>query len=217
MSPVREGVVLPLLFLTIALFGGLEPGPHAIWTPPSVFSLIIAVMLVGVLVRSGALAPDRLLHGSRSILANANGATVLFSLFAASAQVAQMLTPKSGFPLVLVGLVLFLLLLNTLIATPDRTRLLRSLAVVLGSVFILKFVILAALWAPEGGRLRQVLTALLDAATLGTLSQDPLHPAAGYIAFFLLLLYLIGVSALPSRAPGGGLLVSRSGGLPMRP
>ena len=45
-----------------------------------------ATMLMAALVRSGALAPDRLLHGSRSMLANANGAVVLFALFAAAAQ-----------------------------------------------------------------------------------------------------------------------------------
>jgi hypothetical protein len=51
-------------------------------------------MLLAALVRSGALAPDRLLHGSRSILANANGAVVLATLFAAAAQLLGMLTPR---------------------------------------------------------------------------------------------------------------------------
>lgn len=210
MSAVREAVVLPLILLTVVMFGGLEPGAGEPWGAPSLFSLVLAVMIVGVLVRSGALAPDRLLHASRSILSNANGAVVLFALFAASAQVAHMLTPRSGLPALIVGLVLFLLLINTLVAQPDRRRLLRTLAVVLGSAFLLKFVVLAALSDPDGGRMRRVLIALFDVATLGTVSQAPLHPATGYIAFFIVLLYLAGVAALPGRPMPRGLVVAEA-------
>lgn len=198
MSALREAVVLPLIFLTIALFGGLDPGAADPWTPPSLFSLVLAVMVMAALVRSGTLAPDRLLHGSRSIVANANGFMVLLSLFAASAQLLNMLTPRSGLPALIVGIVLFVLLLNTLVMSPDRPRLLRSFAVVTGSAFVLKFVLLAALADTGGGRTKRVLLALFDVATLGTISQAPLHPAAGYGAFLIVLLFLIGVALLPS-------------------
>ena len=210
MSAVREAVVLPLILLTVVMFGGLEPGAGTPWAAPPLFPLVLAVMIVGVLVRSGALAPDRLLHGSRSILSNANGAVVLFALFAASAQVAHMLTPRSGLPALIVGLVLFLLLINTLVAQPDRRRLLRTLAVVLGSAFLLKFVVLASLSDPDGGRMRRVLIALFDVATLGTIAQAPLHQAAGYIAFFILLLYLAGVAALPGQTATRALVVAET-------
>jgi hypothetical protein len=205
-NATREAVVLPLLFLSVAFFGGLAPGADVRWSAPSLFSLVLAVMIVAVLVRSQALAPERLLHGSRSMLANANGAVVILALFAASAQVLHMLTPQSGVPSLIVGLVLFLLLLNTIVALPDRQRLLRSLAVVLGSAFVLKFVVLAALADPEGGRLRRVLVALFDAATLGTVSQAPIDPASGYIAFALVFIYLIGIAALPATAVPGSLV-----------
>ena len=206
MSAVREAFVLPLIFLTVVMFGGLEPGARMPWAAPSLFSLVVGVMVISVLVRSGALAPERLLHASRGILSNANGAAVLFSLFAASAQLVHMLTPRSGLPSVIVGLVLFLLLLNTLVASPDRPRLLRSLAVALGAAFVLKFVVLASLADPDGGRTRRVLIALFDLATLGAISQAPLHPSAGYLAFFLVLLYLIGVAALPARPLHGAMI-----------
>lgn len=197
MSAVREAFVLPLLFLTIALLGGLEPGAAVPWNPPSLFSLVLAVMVLAALVRSGTLAPDRLMHGSRPIVANANGLIVLLSLFAASAQVLNMLTPRSGLPALIVGVVLFVLLLNTLVMSPDRPRLLRSFAVVTGSAFVLKFVLLASLADAEGGRTKRVLLALFDMATLGTISQAPLHAAAGYLAFVLVLLFLAGVALLP--------------------
>ena len=78
MSAVREAVLLPLGFSDrCACLGGFEPGGAFPGRLPSLFSLVLAVMLVGALVRSGALAPDRLLHAARPILANANGAVVL--------------------------------------------------------------------------------------------------------------------------------------------
>jgi hypothetical protein len=198
MTVGREAFFLPFALLTVALLGGLDPGAEFAWHPPSLFSLVIAMMVVGALVRSGALAPDRLLNNGRSIVANANGAVVLAALFAASAQLANMLTPRSGLPLLLVSVVLFLLLLNTLVMSPDRVRLLRSLAVVTGSAFVLKFVVLAALADSEGGRTKRVLLALFDAATLGTIAPSPVHPAAGYIAFFMTVLYLIAIAVLPA-------------------
>jgi hypothetical protein len=196
-SAVREAIVLPLIFLTVAMFGGLEPGSALRWSPPAIFSLVLAVMLVIVLVRSGALAPDRLMHASRGSLANANGLVALASLLAGSAQALHMLTPTSGLPNLIVSLMLFLLLLTTLASSPERRHVLRSLAVVLGSVFVLKFVMLAALADPAGGRTRRVLLALFDAATLGTISQEPIPASAGYLAFAVLLLYFIGIAALP--------------------
>ena len=56
------------------------------------------MMIVATLVRSGTLSTERLLHAERSPLANANGVVVLVSLFAASAQLGNMLTPRSGLP-----------------------------------------------------------------------------------------------------------------------
>lgn len=212
MTPLREAVVLPAIFLTAALLGGLEPGAARPWTAASPFSLVLGFLLIGVLARAGALRAERLLNAQRSPLANANGLVVLLSLFAATSQALHMLTPRSGLPGLIVGLVLFLMLVNTYVVVPDRRRVLRSIAVVLGSAFVLKFVVLAALADTDASRTRRVLIALFDLATLGTISQEPIAPAAGYLAFAVCLLYLAGVSALPARpeAPPAGLV--RAGG-----
>jgi hypothetical protein len=92
------------------------------------------------------------------------------------------------------------LLANTLITAPDRERALRSLVVIIGSAFVLKFAVLASLSSPDGGRMRSVLLALFDAATLGTVSQDQLAPGSGYLAFAAIGLYMIGAAALPGVA-----------------
>lgn len=197
MTAVREAIVLPALFLTVAFLGGLEPGAARPWTAPSLLSLVLAVLILGALVRSGALAPARLLESARPALANANGVVVLLSLFAASAQMLHMLTPRSGLPSLIVVIMLTLLLVNTLVVAPDRAPLLRSLAVMLTSAFLLKFVVLAGLADPDGSRTARVLIALFDLATLGTIAQAPLHPASGYLAFLLIVCYLAGVALLP--------------------
>jgi len=196
-TAVREAIVLPLLFLAITLTAGIEIGTRVTLTPPSLFALMLATLLIAALVRSGALAPDQLLHGSRSILANANGAAVLVTLFVASAQILSMLTPRRGLPLLFVNMFLFVLLLNTLAAVPDRTRLLRSLAITLGSALAIKFIVLAALSGPAEGRVARVLVALFDVATLGGVAQDPEPASAGYLAFAALALYLLAVALLP--------------------
>jgi hypothetical protein len=210
MPALREALVLPLLLLTVVLLGGLDPGAVSPWTAASPFSLLLAMLLLGALVRSGAVAPDRLMHNSRGVLANANGCVVLLSLFAACAQLLHMLIPRSGLPGLLVGIVLLLLLVNTLAVDPDRRHMLRSLGVIVGSAFVLKFVVLAALADASGGRTRRVLVALFDVATLGWVTQAPLHPAAGYVAFFTGLLFLIAVAALPGRSHYSTAMVTRA-------
>lgn len=199
MTAVREAVVLPVLLLTIALVAGLRLDARVALVPPSLFSLVLATMLIAALIRSGALAPDRLLHGARPPIANANGAALLATLFVGTAQVFAMLTPSSGLPRLFVDIFLFVLLLNTLVATADRVRLLRSLAVTLGSALLLKFVVLAALTGASDSRLSRVLMALFDAATFGSVTQDPEPASAGYLAFFVIASYLIAVALLPQR------------------
>ena len=208
MTPLREAFVLPFVFLSVTLLGGIQLGTRPVLVPPSLFSLVLARMLVGALVRSSALAPARLLHASRSPLANANGGVVLVTLFAASAQLLTLLTPVSGLPLFFVDLLLLVLLANTLVTLPDRVRLLRSLAVILGAAFVVKFIVLAGLSDPSGSRLSRVLIALFDAGTFGTITQAPPPPAAGYLAFAASALFLIGVAALPSASDVTAIAVS---------
>lgn len=200
MNATREAIVLPILFVTVALAAGARFGARVALVPPPLFSLVLGTMIVAALVRSGALAPTRLLHASRSVLANANGAVVLAGLFAASAQITAMLTPQSGLPLFFVDVFLFVLLVNTLVVGPDRVRVLRSLGVILGAALLLKFVVLAAVSDPAGGRMTRVLVALFDAATFGTVAQAPQPSAGGYVAFVTVALYLMGLALLPPAA-----------------
>jgi hypothetical protein len=199
MSPAREAFYLPLLFLTVVLLGGMRIFDRVVLLPPSLFALVLGLLLVGVLINCGALTPELLMSSARPAIANVNGLVVLLTAFLACAQAFSLATPDAGLPHLLFSVFFFVLLMNTLAASPDRVRVLRSLAVIFGSAFVLKFIVLAALSDPEGGRLRRVLLALLEGMTLGTLTQPIARPVAGYVAFFTLLLFLIGLALLPAR------------------
>lgn len=200
MTRNREVFWLPLLFLTVALLGGVRISHRIVLVPPPLFALLLASLLMGVLVRCGALAPDRLMNANRSALANVSGSVVLLTCFFAAMQAFNVATPESGVPRLLFGIFLFVLLMNTLAAAPDRVRVLRSLVVIFGSAFALKFIVLAALSDPEGSRLKRVLVMMLEGLTLGTLTQDGFHPLTGYLAFATLALFVGGLALLPARA-----------------
>jgi hypothetical protein len=208
MKSATEAVYLPLMFLTVALLGGLRVDDRVSFVPPPLFALVLGVMLFGVLVRGRVLAPDRLMNASRPPLENLNGLVVILATFFAATQVFNLVTPESGLPFLLFNVFLFVLLINTIAAAPDRVPVLRSLAVITGAAFILKFIILGAISDPGEGTLKRVLYALLEGVTLGTLTQPPLHPVAGYIAFGTLVLFLIGLAMLPSRTGSVALIKS---------
>ena len=210
MTAAREAIVLPAAFLTVVLLAGLRIGQTIVLRPPSVFALVLGLLLVQLLVRSGALAPERLLASSRSALANVNGSVVLLASWAAASQTFAMLTPDTGLPRLVVNVFFLILLLNTAAANPDRRRLLRSLAVTFGSTFVLKFVVLSELSSPGTGWLKRVLLAMLEGITLGTLTQDALHPVTGYVALFALIVFLIGVFLLPHREPSPTTALTRA-------
>jgi hypothetical protein len=200
MKAATEAIYLPMLFLTVVLLGGLRVGGRLTFVPPPLFALVLGMMLFGVLVRGGVLAPERLMSASRQPVENLNGLVVILATFFAATQVFNMLTPESGLPFLLFNVFLFVLLVNTFAASPDRISVLRSLGVITGAAFILKFVVLGALSDPGNGTLARVLSALLEGVTLGTLVQPRLHPASGYISFATLVLFLTGVALLPAQS-----------------
>lgn len=201
MTIVREAILLPAVFLTVTLLGGLRIGPTVVLQPPTVYALVLGVLLVRIFIQSGAVAPERLVSASRPALANVNGAVVLVTLWIAAAQIFGLLIPDSGLPRLMFDAFFLILLLNTAAVNPDRPRLLRSLGVTFGSAFVLKFVILSELSSPGTGWLKRVLQAMLEGVTLGTVTQEVLHPATGYIAFFTVGLFLVGALLLPGRQP----------------
>jgi hypothetical protein len=197
----REAVTLPLLLLTVAGAGGLRvdaAGKLAL-VPPSLMALVLGVLLIATLVRAGALDPLRLVGERRSALENTSGAIVLASLLLASAQMFMLLTPPTGLLGFIFTVFFVLLLWNTMAVSPDRRQLLRSLAVVFGGAFVLKFIVLAAAYDAGGGLLHRVILTMLEGVSLGALGFVPDGTATGYVAFILLGLFFVGLILLPGR------------------
>lgn len=215
-TAAREALGLPLLFLTVALLGGfrLLPGDGGAmrFAPPPLVGLVLAVVLMGAMVRARLLVPDALIGSSRSGLASVNGGVVLLTLLAATAQVLSGLSPEAGLMRMAYYFVLVVLVWNTLAAAPDRPRLLHSLFVILGAALVFKHVILSALFDAEGGIVKRVLLAVLEGASLGSVETERLHDATGYVAFGNVLLYLLGLALLPTAGPSFGMVTARAVG-----
>jgi hypothetical protein len=205
MTAVREAIVLPAMFLTVALLGGLRIADTVRLVPPPLIALVLAMLLLATLVRAGALAPDRLMNAQRAPLENASGVLVLIAVFAASAQIFNLLTPELGLLHAVFSACFFVQLATTLAGVNGRSNLLRSLVVLLGSALVLRFIVLENLYAPNTGTLKRLLTTLIEGASLGTIDYQPHAAATGYLAFLTVVLYLIGIALLP--ASGGRLNV----------
>ncbi len=201
---VREAFTLPLIFLTVAFAGGLRVSASShqlVFLPPTLMALVLALLLLGALVRTGTLIPQELWDPARPPLANACGLLVLIALFAAAAQVFNTTTPEAGFLQFIVNLFFLLLLWNTVAAQPDRRRMISSSIVIFGGAFVVKYVVLGALYDPAGGLTKRVLMTMLEGVTLGGLTYQSPAPVTGYVAFFTVLLFLIGVTLLPQPSP----------------
>ena len=97
------------------------------------------------------------------------------------------------------GILWLALLAQALAIGADRPSLLRGLMVSFAIAFTLKFIVLASLSAPATGRVGRLVQLLFEGVTLGSVTQPPLAPAAGYVAFATLLLYLFGLVLLPRQ------------------
>jgi hypothetical protein len=200
MSAAREAILLPAIFLTVTLLGGLRIAGDVRLIPPALSSLVLAMLLVGALARTRVLALDVLMNARRSPLENASGAIVLVSLFAATAQAFNLLTPERGLLHALFTVFFAVHVLTTLAAVSGRQPMLRALFVLLGSAFVLRFIVLESVYSPGGGLFARMLTAALEGVTLGSFEYTPNAPVTGYIAFGALALYLAGLVLLPPPA-----------------
>ena len=209
MTPAREAITLPASFLTVALLGGLRFAPAIRLVPPPLVSLVLAMMLLACLVRAGVFAPQAVLNAGRSNLENVSGLIVLVTLFAACAQVFTLLTPEHGLLHVVFATCFFVQLTTTLAGIKGRRNMLRSLAVLLGCAFVVRFVVLEGLYAPDGSLAKRVFTAIVEGASLGTVQYEPTGAGTGYVAFFTLTLFFVGLVLLAPSGSRGSLSPQR--------
>jgi hypothetical protein len=188
--------VLPFIFLTVALLGGLRVSAddHAfVFFPPPLITLVLAVLLMLLFVRGGLIELRLWLAANYPPLRNVSHIWLLLTLFIASAQAFNSVLPERGLLHWLFSFFFLWTLWNNQFSAFDARSLLRSLVVLFGTAFVLKHLLLASLYSPEGGWLKRVAGALAQGVTLGTLDAPMFAPATGYISFFTLGLYIAGL------------------------
>jgi hypothetical protein len=198
-------VVLPLLLLTVALLGGLRvaaPDHALLFVAPPLVTMVLAGLLTALFVRGGLVRPAAWVRADRPPLGNLAHILTLAALFAASAQAFNSVLPEQGLLHWLFSFFFLWTLWNNQFSPFDPARLLRSLAVLFGTAFALKHMLLAGLRPAESGWMGRVAAALLQGASLGTLDVPAFAPATGYISFFTVVLY-VGCLTLVPAAPGG--------------
>jgi hypothetical protein len=205
---VTRHVLLPVALVTVALLGGLrvQPDQSLRLLPPPLVTLILAALLMALFARGRLVILDRWISARQTALANVSHALTLIALFFASAQAFNSVLPERGLLHWVFALFFLWTLWNDQFAPFDPRRLLRSLAALFGTAFVLKHLLLASLYSPEVGWGRRLMAAVLEGASLGTLEVPVFAPATGYVSFFTLALY-VGALALIRPAPDedGGL------------
>lgn len=195
-------LLLPFVFLTSALLGGIRLGGTDnafVFLRPSLMCLIFAVVLLILFFRAGLISPEGWFGEDLPLAKNLANGTVLLSLFAATTQLFNSLIPEQGLPFWIVAFCFFWTLWNNLFADFDVRRLLRSLGALFGLAFVVKYMLLANLTAPTGQSwLRSIIENPTQEAFTWLLDLPRFSPGTGYIQFFAVALYLLGLYLLPS-------------------
>ena len=197
-------VLLPFLFLTVALLGGLRVDAESrsfIFIAPPLVTLLLAVLLMLLLVRGGLLRLQQWVGSDLPPLTNVAHIWLLITVFFASAQAFNSVLPERGLLHWMFSFFFLWTLWNNQFSSFDARRLLRSLAILFGTAFVLKHMLLGSLYSPEGGWLKRVAGTLLQGVTLA-LDAPSFAPATGYIGFFTLTLYVAGLILLAFTATG---------------
>ncbi|MBK6723184.1 MAG: hypothetical protein IPG58_07855 [Acidobacteria bacterium] len=197
-------LVLPAILLAVTLLGGLRLGVADnafIFLKPALTCLVFAAVTMVLFVRSGMVAVDGWLASENSGLRNVANAAVLLTLFTALVQLYNSLLPEQGLPFWIVGFCFFWTLWNNLFAEFDPKRLLRSMAALFAMAFAVRWLFLANL-TPEtsGSWIERILQNPTQEAFTWLLDIPRYSAGTGYIQFFTLALFLLGLYLLPRSA-----------------
>ena len=190
-----RALLLPLVFLTVALLGGMRVAVDRsfVFLPPPLVTLVMAALLASLFMRGRLVRLDKWLGSRHGVVTNISHALTLLALFFASAQAFNSVLPEQGLLHWMFAFFFLWTLWNDQFSPFDPFRLLRSLGVLFGTAFVLKHMILGALAAPGGSWTQRIASAIFQGLSLGTLDIPPVAPATGYISFFTLALYVIGL------------------------
>lgn len=198
---VSTYLFLPAVFLLVTLLGGLRLSAadgESIFLKPALVCLVLAALTIALYIRSGLIAVEGWFSNEFPIRKNAANAAVLLTLSLGTVQVLNSLLPEQGLPFWIVGFCFFWTMWNTLFAGFDAKPMLKSLCALFGLAFVVKYLLLANLTAPdEAGWLRRLIENPGREALTWLLDLPRYAAATGYIQFFTVSLYLLGLFFTP--------------------
>jgi hypothetical protein len=198
---VRTYILLPLVFLTVTLFGGMRfasPDNAFVFVPPALLCLVFAAILMVLYFRGGMIGLDGWFSDDFAGLKNAANGAVFLTVFTGSVQLFNSLLPERGIPFWIAGFCIFWMLWTYLFADFDGKRLVKSLGAAFAVLFATKYLILANLTAPAGdGWLRSIIENPSKEAVTWLLDLPRFSAATGYLQFFTVVMYLVGLFMLP--------------------
>lgn len=201
---IRNYLFLPFIFLTVTLLGGWRlssPDNAFIFWRPALFCLISAAILMVLFFRARLISFEGWFSEDFPTLKNIANGAVLVTLFAASAQVFNALLPEQGLPFWVFAFCFFWTLWNDLFADFDTQKLLRSLGALFGMAFVVKYLILANLSAPVSESwLQGIFQNPTKEAMTWLLDLPRFSGGTGYIQFFTVIFYLLGLYLLPNSS-----------------
>lgn len=196
-------IFLPLIFLTVTLLGGLRlagADSALIFLKPPLFCLIFGAILLVLFFRAKLISLEGWFSEEFPTVKNVANAAVLLTLFSASTQLFNSLLPEQGLPFWVVAFCFFWTLWNNLFAEFDTRRLLRSLGALFGLAFVVKYLVLVNLTAPVSESwLRSLIENPAKEAFTWLLDLPRFAPGTGYIQFFAVAFYLIGLFLMPQN------------------
>jgi len=200
-NPSTSYLLLPFIFLAVTLLGGLRLGAADnafVFLKPALICLVFAAVTMVLFVRSGMIAVDGWLASENSGLRNAANAAVLLTLFTALVQLYNSLLPEQGLPFWIVGFCFFWTLWNNLFADFDPKRLIRSMAALFAMAFAVRWLFLANVTPePVDNWFQRMLQNPAQEALTWVLDIPRYSSGTGYIQFFTLVLFLLGLFLLP--------------------
>ena len=197
-------VLLPVIFLLVTLLGGLRLASTDnafIFLKPPLVCLVLAALLLVSVARSQLISVGGWLSRDRPPLEMCANSAILLTLFTATVQVLNSLLPEQGLPFWVIGFCFFWTLWNNLFAEFETKKMIRSFAALFGLAFVTKYLVLANLTSTsDASWLRRMIEDPTKETVTWLLDLPRFSAGTGYIQFFTLVFYLIGLYLIP-RSP----------------
>lgn len=198
-----QHIFLPLLFLAVTLLGGFRLGAvdnAFLFLKPALICLVFAAMTLVLYTRSGFIEIGGWISEHNSVIHNVASVSILLTLFTGTVQMFNSLLPEQGLPFWIVGFCLFWSIWNNLFAEFDPHRLLKSMVALFALAFVVKYLLLTNLTAAPSDNWLQGVIANPGKEALTYMLDLPRYSAGtGYIQFFTLAFYLLGLFFIPRR------------------